>query len=764
MEHSVHFPQNSNYFLQWVDNAQTKRVRVTPDGLIIGRDPTAVVNLVSTQVSWHHAQISCPVGEYFLTDLNSTNGTFVNDQWLAPSLPVRLGSSDVIKIGEFSLDFFAGSHESGVSPTRELAVEGRRTADRIVVGRSQECDVVLPFPDVSWQHARLSRQSQGWLIEDLGSRNGTWVNETRITKTVVHAGDRIRVGLNRFSMQGGQVDYISDVGQVRLEATGLTRTVWKNGSPHTLLRDVSLTIEPQELVAIIGSSGAGKSTLLLALNGYQPASRGQIRLNGIDYYSNLDLFQTIIGYVPQSDIVHSDLQVESALRYAALLRLPPDTTESEITELVMRVLEDMGLMHRRHHLVRTLSGGERKRVNIGVELLTRPSLLFLDEPTTGLDAGLERRVVRQLRTLADEGRTVVVVTHSVQTLEEYDKVAVMARGGVLAYYGPPGEAARHFGVADFAGIYDRLNQSATGIHWDSGHSPPALPLDSRPSAPAASPPKVSIAKQGAALLGRYLEVIRSDTRNLVSWIVQAPAVALIIALLFHANIFAQSQSPDAQGNQPIQDAPRLLFLIAFTVVCFGLCNSSRELVKEHDIYRRERHVGLRILPYLLSKIIVLGFVSFFQCLVLLLIVGLKIDFGVGIQGIALMLALLFLGALNAILLGLVISAWASSSDQAVTLIAIILLLQVIFSGLIPLENMNIAFQGFSALCMARWTYGGLCGVTELPKRWADVGLGSQVHDLFRTPVATAITILILMSLGLFAALWVLLVKRDERRS
>jgi len=750
--------------LHWTDKGHTKSVPLHNDGLMIGRDPAAEVSLSSSQVSWHHARISPLADGCCITDLNSTNGTFVNGQRLTPETPERIRKDDSIKIGEFSLNCVPSPAGAGESSTQEIAVEGRLAADAILVGRSPKCDVVIDSPDVSWRHARLSRRPQGWLIEDLSSRNGVWVNEHRVSEGLVHSGDRIRIGLNRFKLDDRQISYTSEVGRVRLEAENLTRSVWKNGKSQTLLRDVSLNIEPRELVAIVGASGAGKSTLLLALNGYQPASRGQVRLNGIDFYSHPDLFQTVIGYVPQSDIVHVDLQVESALQYAAWLRLPPDTTELEVARLVGRVLEEMGLVHRRHHLVRTLSGGERKRVNIGVELLTRPSLLFLDEPTTGLDAGLERRVVRQLRSLADEGRTIVVVTHSVQTLDEYDKVAVMARGGVLAYFGPPSEAPGHFGVSDFAGIYDCLNQAATGIGWGEAHSQTS---DSRPSgspSPTTLPPKVSTTKQWIALLSRYMEIIRSDTRNLISWIAQAPAVALIIAVLFHSNIFAKSQLPDAQGNLPVQDAPRLLFLLAFTVVCFGLCNSSRELVKERDIYRRERHVGLRILPYILSKIAVLSLVSFCQCFALLLIVGLKIDLGMGSEGFMLMLSLLFLGALNAVLLGLLISAWASSSDQAVSMVAVLLLLQVIFSGLIPLENMNIVFQGFSALCMTRWAYGGLCGVTDLPKRWTDVGLGSQVHDLFRTPVSTALIVMVMMGLGLFAVLWAMLVTRDERRS
>ncbi len=490
-----------------------------------------------------------------------------------------------------------------------------------------------------------------------------------MTRAFVGRDDRVRIGLNRFHLGDQNVAVDDETGQIRLDARNLTRTVRKDGQALTLLEDVSLTIHPRELVAIVGASGAGKTTLLLALNGYQPATSGQVLLNGIDFYDAPDLFRTAIGYVPQADIVHGELTVESALRYAALLRLPQDTPAAEIERMIARTLTELELEHRRSSLIRTLSGGERKRVNIGVELLTRPSILFLDEPTTGLDAGLERRVTQQLRTLAREGRTIITVTHSVQTLEEYDKVIWMARGGRLAYCGPPREAPRFFGVADYAAVYDLLNATGSAtLSIARGSKSPYLDAASSPfagsgsTAGAALPrllpsrPRQSAWRQLSALTCRYLEVIRSDTRNLAIWMAQVPLVALIVAFLFKADTFASAQTADSKGNFPVQDAPRLLFLLALSMTCFGLCNACREIVKEKAIYHRERHVALQIGPYIGSKMVVLGIVAVLQSLFLLAAVCLKIDFHLDAPRMLLLFSILAAGSFMSVLMGLWVSA------------------------------------------------------------------------------------------------------------
>ncbi|MCW3097714.1 MAG: modulated efflux pump with fused ATPase and integral rane subunit [Chthonomonadaceae bacterium] len=752
-----------------VEGADRRRYVVPPEGLVIGRDPEAALSFDDPQISWRHAEIRVHGDGHAVIDLGSRNGTLLNAEALEPHSPRSLRCNDLLVVGGRRL-------QVGREETSLAAVDARRQAGgstimlplhrEITIGRSPDSEVVLADPGVSWQHARFSRVKDGWEVEDLSSTNGTWVNDRRIERAAFSSRDRLRIGLHQLRLSADMLECESEVGQVRLDASGLSRVVWQAGKPITLLQDVSVSIRPRELVAIVGASGAGKSTLLLALNGYCPADRGKVLLNGVDLYTHPDVFRTVIGYVPQADIVHGELTVGSALRYAARLRLPGDTSETEIGAMIARVLAELDLTHRRGNLIRTLSGGERKRVNIAVELLTRPSLLFLDEPTTGLDPGLERRVTRELRELAEDGRTVIVVTHSVQTLDEYDRVLWMARGGLMAYCGPPREAPAHFGVADYAAVYDLLNSLAA-----EGGAIEALRFQAPPSPAPSAVEKTSSAHSGhrttgqfRALAARYLEVIRADTRNLGIWLAEAPIVALIVACIFPSNVFGTGQSPDSHGNLPIQDAPRLLFLVALSITFFGLCNACREIVKEKAIYHRERHVALKPGSYLLSKVAVLGGVSLAQCILVLFMVQCRVDFGADPAQWGTILLLLFLGGLNAVLIGLWISAQASSPDQAITAVALVLLLQVVFSGLIPLEHMNGLFAAFAALTSTRWTYGGLCGGMSVADRWSDSGLGSQVQDVFHTSTVTAVAVLSLMCVFWGIVLYRTMLSRDRSRN
>src|SRR5206468_1549346 len=220
--------------------------------------------------------------------------------------------------------------------------------------------------------------------------------------------------------------------------------------------DLSFTIPPRKFVALVGGSGAGKSTLMDALNGLRPAQSGKVRYNGKDYYHNLASFSSQLGYVPQDDIVHRDLTVERALYYAAKLRLPSDFTEAQIKQRINEVLEDVEMSYRRNLLVSKLSGGQRKRVSIALELLANPSIFFLDEPTSGLDPGLDRRMMTLLRNLADKGHTIVLVTHATNNINSCDYICFLAAGGHLAFFGPPNDAKRYFGKTDFAEIYSAL--------------------------------------------------------------------------------------------------------------------------------------------------------------------------------------------------------------------------------------------------------------------------------------------------------------------
>lgn len=755
--------QGDTLSLQEISSGKLYRLLPNKE-FLIGRDPICDLCIQKDVISWHHASIERKGLEYLLTDLASSNGIFLNGVRMVPKNSEILYQHDIIEFGDMKLNCLFNNPIT--NNLKSLQLSHDRAKD-IFIGRSPECDIILKEPSVSWKHAVIRIEPNGWHIEDLNSTNGTFVNERQIQSASLTSNDRIHIGLHSFNLMEDSMTFTKNDGGILIEAEGLIQIVWHNDRPLTLLNNVSVSILPGELTAIIGASGAGKTTLLQALNGYNPAARGKVLLNGINLYSHPDIVRTWIGYVPQTDIIHSDLNVESVLRHAARLRLPSDTSENEIVSIVNQTLIELNINHCRQSVIRKLSGGERKRVNIGVELLNHPSVLFLDEPTTGLDAGLERQITKLLRSVASEGRTIITVTHSIQTLDDYDRLIWMARGGKLAYSGAPKDALVHFGVKDYASVYDLLTEKFAQ-HQEIA---PFLPDTKKSFFHAENLGKTRFSDvkqhspmlQTSALISRYWEIVRSDTRNLIIWLAQAPIVALIIVCMFHSDTFSHSQSLFEHSHFPIQDGPRILFIIAFSMTCFGLCNACREIIKEKSIYDRERHVFLGAWSYLLSKIAILGIVAFCQSLFLLSFVNLFINFNVDGAHMVVMFIILFLGAMTAVLIGLWVSAWASSPDQAITIVALIMLLQVIFSGLIPLEQMNSVLQFVVNLNSMRWCYGGLCGTVNMVGRWSDAGLESPAHDVFHTTAQNAIVILNLMLLIFLPIIWRFLIRNDNSR-
>ena len=217
---------------------------------------------------------------------------------------------------------------------------------------------------------------------------------------------------------------------------------------------MSFTARPGTLTAVIGPSGAGKSTLIKLLGGAgNPPRPRQVTFDGHDVHAEYASMRSRIGMVPQDDVVHRQLTVDQALSYAAQLRLPPDTSRADRRAVVDRVLGELELTEHRNKRVDKLSGGQRKRASVALELLTGPSLLILDEPTSGLDPALDRQVMSMLRRLADAGRTVVVVTHSLTYLSMCDQVLLLAPGGKTAYAGPPAAIGAAMGTTDWADIF-----------------------------------------------------------------------------------------------------------------------------------------------------------------------------------------------------------------------------------------------------------------------------------------------------------------------
>lgn len=327
----------------------------------------------------------------------------------------------------------------------------------IVIGRERDCSIPLPHPTVSLYHAMLERSGENLLVQDLESATGVFVNGRRVRQAIqIREGDRFGIGPFLFTRRGASLLMLDSSRSLRLEGRGLTRAIpLPHGGERKLIDDINLVVRPGEFVSLLGPSGSGKSTLMDCLNGRRRATQGVVLANGQNFYEQFDSFRQSLGYVPQRDIVHTQLSVRRALYYTARLRLPTDTEPAELESRIEDIIHQMELTPHRDTLVGNLSGGQMKRVSLGAELLARPSLLYIDEATSGLDAGTEARMMRLFRQLAEEGKSIICITHAIENVDQCHLVLVL-NGGRLMYYGPPEEAPGYFGVKSLSQVYDRL--------------------------------------------------------------------------------------------------------------------------------------------------------------------------------------------------------------------------------------------------------------------------------------------------------------------
>ncbi len=552
----------------------TQKYTLSKPSMRLGRAVDNDIAVNSRLVSKNHLQIETKSRKVTITDLNSTNGTHVNGNRIEPNQSVMLKPGDVMRIGDLTGNSIQITYGSGIEgdARREsvdtLDLSKLATQPSMIVGRDDSCDLTMAHPGVSKHHAMITRESGQISIKDLGSTNGTFVNGARITQVVLNNGDEIRIGPFHLVYDGARQNLGGSrkLGH-RLDAIHLVKQV-KGG--FTILKDVSLSIQPTEFVAFVGGSGAGKSTLMKAFNGYEPATKGQLLIDGEELYSRLDMYRTEMGYVPQDDIIHRELPVRLALWYAAKLRLP-DASNEEINKAIDDALKAVEMTEHQTKRVKDLSGGQRKRVSIAAELLAQPSLFYLDEPTSGLDPGLEKKMMYDLKRLADQGRTILLVTHATANIEQCDYVAFMAKGQ-LAYYGPPKEAIKFFEAEDFSDIYQKLSfeidpakgvpappellaeyqqsessskggRVSAGVLWsEKFHKSPlyqkyvasrqASISDSRKrgsggGAAALRPARASFIKQTYYLARRHFDLIRHDVRTLIILLAMLPMIGVL---------------------------------------------------------------------------------------------------------------------------------------------------------------------------------------------------------------------------------------------
>lgn len=760
----------------------------------IGRDPSNDIVIDELVIDSFHMQITRENNQLKLIHPHpQTNGT-TNGLWYqgnhiqgTEQFEHPLAQGDVFHIKNeygtsvmLTYDDRSGAAQGKVQAVDTISLDGKQR--EIIIGRQKQSDIRLDHPTISQRHARIIQGRRGtYRIIDESSVGSVYVNGRAIKSCRLKPNDEIRIGPYRFVYTDTELKEYNEHNSIRIDAHGLV----KRGKKQKILLDnLSLAVEPGSFVALVGGSGAGKSTLMDALNGLRPAHKGKVYYNGEDYYSSLAAFRTQLGYVPQEDIVHKDLTVEHALYYVAKLRLPNDLVQ----ERIEKVLTDVRLQPQRKLLVKQLSGGQRKRVSIALELLAEPSIFFLDEPTSGLDPGLDRQMMELLGDLADNGHTIILVTHATNNINVCDYVCFLCQGGRMAYFGPPHEAAAYFHKSDFAEIYSSLEPSdeKSTIPEDAETKFKGSPeykkyveglLTSQPA------PNSNASKHGSKLPKggnpwkqffwlslRYLELLKNDWVNLTILLLQAPIIGLLLlffingvgsdgfnpntvvqcpttAMVISAAGYPDSPSPanpvvskscqhleSFLSNNPrgkgyarkrggtraaLQDfiepgpgyAPTVLFIMAFAAIMFGCINAAREFVKEIHIYRRERSVNLGIVPYMFSKIAVLGVLCLLQSLILVVLVNFSDPFShsVFLPPFLEVYITIALTSLAGLMMGLTLSALVPNNDRAMSFVPLLLLPQVIFSGAIfPLNSWVLQILG-----------------AFFPIRWAMAALGSS---------------------------------------
>jgi ABC-type multidrug transport system ATPase subunit/pSer/pThr/pTyr-binding forkhead associated (FHA) protein len=762
---------------------QSEDILLQAENIQLGRDPANDIVIDHAVVSRRHARLERVAYGYRILDLDSANGlTYrdadVADMLLAHGDEVWIAGEVCLAYGVTPLEAEAVAERPAVEAAppppveepippqpaplhatmigMESPAEGLHTVNltgrsTLTIGRGPDNDLQLSYPTISRHHARITRVGRGeeYVIEDLESSNGTIVNDELIAPGKpypLHPGNTFRIGPIKFIFAPEAVKLVDESRDLRLDAMHLKQNV---GKDINLLQDISLAILPREFVAVVGVSGAGKSTLLNALAGLWPASDGAVLVNETDLYRRFDVFRTDLGYVPQDDIIHRELTAEKALDYAARLRLPGDITRDERKQAVTEELETLGLAERRDVRVGSLSGGQRKRVSIGVERLTRPGLFFLDEATSGLDPGTENQLMRLLRQLADEGQTILLVTHATKNVMLCDQVVFLARGGNLAFFGPPAEALGYFGVSDFDEIYEKLMYEQSPEEWAARYrnSPQYRDyvvrrlqdtygqlLDVRPeslgdqlgrTARGAGPTGVKVKRPSplrhfTVLTARYLDIIRSDRINLILMLLIAPLLGAMDLIAWPREVF-----------DPVQgDASRamvMLFLASIIPFLVGSLSSVREIVKEKAIYLRERTVNLRIVPYLLSKVAVRLLFALYHAGALFLLKLVAVDFShLGVGDMGLLYLLLVLAVMSGVMWGLLISALAPREEQAMLLVIIVVVVQMVFSGgILPLDQLGGAGEAIGYATSSKWALEALVDVSQVERGNCD---GPNLED------------------------------------
>ncbi|MBD3419547.1 MAG: FHA domain-containing protein [Chitinivibrionales bacterium] len=718
--------------------SQPQKFKYQDQTITIGRDSDCDIAVHGVGISRVHAYVLVSRNNVVITDNESSFGLRVNGQKVASR---HLKHEDVLVLGVmqfrceckeqyFRLIPFRAKHETTMARTF-----AKPAKDTFVIGRDSSNRIQINHPLVSRFHAKYSCNDYGErYIKDLKSTNGTYVNGKRVKLAALVEGDVVQIGPHRLTLVNGELTQTDDSNRIKLEAVNLT----VRHRDKLLLNNISLTIHPGEFVAILGPSGAGKTTLARALTGQIAIESGQVLFNGLAMRSFFSAFSSRIGYVAQQNMLHSELTVAESFSEQALLRLPGDNRPEERQSRISEVVELLDLRQVIDNRISRLSGGEAKRVHLGIELLSSPTLIFLDEPLAGLDTGLVRKFMELFRKISEKGHTLLLTTHALEQINLCDRIIFINKGAAI-YNGPPAQLAKTFGLESLGQIYEtvREQKSNTRLIKQVESSLDTTMQTSRDITEYTAakyttdvrlerPKGAAFGKQLGVLVKRYLRILIRDYKNLGLLIIQAPLIASLLVFVFNRD----------SSFLPLS----FYFCVSISAIWIGGMNSVREISRECESFMREYRAGMSSYAYLASKILVFSSLSLLQALFfgfclssMFLYFDLRVDY----------LVLICAATIAGSLLGLCISMLSGNVKRSISWLPIIFIPQIFFSGiLIPFDRMSDVGKALSLLTIAR-------PIFSLFKRSCFLDQSVWVWSDWRVLIFQIAGLIILLFLGLF---------------
>ncbi len=682
--------------------------------LFIGRNPEkADITVQSPLVSAVHGKIKIENGKVYLADVGSTNGTCVMYHGGFVRIKVNKYFGPLKEGAMFLMGGDGRKTEKNKEAVLLIFVDKQNDQkykkfpvfqEQYIIGRSKDCDIVLNHPAVSKRHARVYREGGSCFVEDLNSVNGVFVNGIPVNGvSEIREKDVIQIAGNMIIYSCDTLICQTETDGIQLTMRDLVKKV--NHGKKQILSHVSCSIEKNEFVAIVGGSGAGKSTLLKTLGGYDKEYEGDVYYNGISLKRNYNVLKNIIGYVPQEDIVFENLSLKKMLYYTAKMKMPDGTSRKEISDRIGEVLHLVELTEHQNTMIRDLSGGQKKRASIAVELLADPGIFFLDEPTSGLDPGTEQKLMRVLNRLSKtQGKTIVMVTHTTQSLDLCDKIIFMGKNGTLAFMGTPEEAKMFFGTDSLIEIYNILEEDTDSWAEQFKRFNEPAPLPEEQEEGIRKTKRKSFFRQLSVLTKRYGELIRNDVPRLMLLLLQPVLIAILIRLVSDDDVF-----------EVFEPTKQILFTFSCSGIWIGIFNTIQEICKERAILKREYMSNLRLSAYVLSKYVMQFLVSFLQTVIFvglfLLLMGNVPSEDVVLPGAVEIFITMWLTIYASSAMGLLVSSVMKNGDRAMAVSPFLLIIQLLFSGI--LFSLDGASQIISYFTVSRWSVESLGNVVNL---------------------------------------------------